>query len=282
MRRPTRNRNVDIANAVTARPGGRASDNERDGGGPAAISDSSRSPVTDGWIRSAATNAAPNVRVVSASTHSGPICKRMPPSAPATIAASPLSSWSLEFASTSSMSPATVDGTTAALAIWYVFASTSIANASGNSARLSLMTAIIIVMATTTRSAIVAWMTTRWPPFTRSIIGPMSGPTSANGAIVNSRPRMTFSRPWAGSTLKKNEPARLSTTRVSPDTESRWHNASRGNAASQSTLRRRGGRVSGCQPSDPAPVSAALMRDGPGRSPGQTNSTRTCIPRRGQ
>ena len=90
--------------------------------------------------------------------------------------------------------------------------------------------------ATTARSTIVATITTRCPPRTRSIAGPISGPTSANGAMVSARPSRTFSRPWAGSTLKNSDPASEMARRASPQTDAVCAIASREKGELQSVL----------------------------------------------
>ena len=92
---------------------------------------------------------------------------------------------SREFFSTSSSWLLTVVGTMAALAMAYPFCSTRMANARGNSSRLSRLP--IIRTAITTRTALMAMTMARRPPLARSSAGPIRGLTNANGAMV--RPR---------------------------------------------------------------------------------------------
>ena len=140
----------------------------------------------------------------------------MPAGAAPTNPEIPPKSCSFEFASTSASSPRITVGTTAALAIWYVLASTSMANASGKSSRLSDDAAGIITIAMPARAAIDPMITDRWPPRTRSTSGPMNGPTRANGAMVSTRPSSTFWRPSAGSTSKNRVLASARASDASP------------------------------------------------------------------
>jgi hypothetical protein len=64
-------------------------------------------------------------------------------------------------------------------------ASTSTANASGNNSMLSRSPIISTQM--TARSALAPITMNRRPPRMRSSAGPMSGATTANGAIVSAR-----------------------------------------------------------------------------------------------
>ena len=83
------------------------------------------------------------------------------------------------------MSLRTSDGTTALLAMEYVFCITSRPKANGNNNSPSMCS--IICQAISIRARIDVMIMPRRPPFTRSTNGPRSGVTTANGAMVNSR-----------------------------------------------------------------------------------------------
>jgi hypothetical protein len=56
----------------------------------------------------------------------------------------------------------------------------------------------------------------RRPPRTRSITGPMNGPTTAKGRTVQMRPMAVLPRAALSDTLTKTEPANATTTNASP------------------------------------------------------------------
>ncbi len=139
---------------------------------------------------------------------------RMPAGTTATAPVMPEIRPSFEFASTSSSWVRTVDGTSADFDTMYVFCSTREANTSGNSARLSMLLAIRII--STTRAAASSWITSRRPPATRSIKGPISGAMTRNGAKLNARNSITRERAASRSMLKNSESARATTIAASP------------------------------------------------------------------
>ena len=64
----------------------------------------------------------------------------------------------------------------------------------------------------------VATIIKRRPPRALSIAGPMSGATTANGAMVNARYNATLPRAASALTEKNNEPASAMVMSVSPAT----------------------------------------------------------------
>jgi hypothetical protein len=122
-------------------------------------------------------------------------------------------------------------------------------NASGNSSKLSDPALEIIRTAITPRPTHEPISSTRRPPAMRSIRGPINGPTSAKGAIVNSRYSAMRHLAPAGSSEKNSDPASTSATSASPPVESTWVIASRPNGVDASNptrlprvpLRRGGG-----------------------------------------
>ena len=140
---------------------------------------------------------------------------------------SPLSNISFEFASTRSRSSRTSPGTTALLATWYVLPATNAPNASGNSSSESRWRTIS--SAKTARAMPAPMIIPRRPPRLRSTSGPISGPTTANGAIVTSRYSATLGRAAAGSRLKNSDPASAIAINASPAADSRCVRASQVN-----------------------------------------------------
>ncbi len=69
----------------------------------------------------------------------------------------------------------------------------------------------------------------RRPPLMRSIAGPTSGATTANGAIVSTRYSATLSRAAPDGIEKNSVPASDTVTSVSVATENAWTRASRVN-----------------------------------------------------
>jgi len=145
----------------------------------------------------------------------------------ATVPATPAITPSFEFASTSSVSVRTTAGTNADFDTVYVFWSTNARNTSGNRARL--LANGIIANCTTTRDPATICTMSRRPPLTRSIVGPIAGATSRNGAKLTSKKASTFDRAPDGSTSKKNESASATTIAASPPIMAAWVNASRWN-----------------------------------------------------
>jgi len=134
---------------------------------------------------------------------------------------------SFEFASTSSVSERTVEGTMADFDTAYVFCKTSDANTSGNSTRASRYCAISNVRIT--RDSATTWMTNFRPPATRSISGPISGATTRNGAKPITRKSNTRERAASRSMSKNNESANATTMAASPPIIRAWVMASRRN-----------------------------------------------------
>src|SRR5471030_1030961 len=81
----------------------------------------------------------------------------------------------------------------------------------------------------TARPAIVAANISRRPPRVRSISGPKTGATSANGARVSTKYRITFGRAWLVVALKNNVSASETVTNTSPATPIAYASASRAN-----------------------------------------------------
>ncbi len=134
---------------------------------------------------------------------------------------------SFEFASTSSASDRTVDGTIADFETAYVFWSTNDPNTNGNSASASSDTAISRV--STTLATDTNWITNRRPPATRSIIGPINGATTRNGAKPSARNNSTRDRAASRSMSKKSESASATTIAASAPIMRAWVTASRRN-----------------------------------------------------
>ena len=100
---------------------------------------------------------------------------------------------------------------------------------------------------------IVTMIMRRRPPRKRSIAGPMSGVTTAKGAMVNSRYRATRARDSSGLIEKKMEPARATAMAASEAADTAWSRARRTNGVitNPSAPRSSGcsGRPRGRQPS---------------------------------
>lgn len=150
---------------------------------------------------------------------------RMPAGTTATAPTSPEMRPSLEFASTSSSSLRTTVGTRALLEIAYVFCATIAMNASGNSSRLSALSAIAIESAT--RTTVTIWITRRRPPAIRSIAGPMSGATNRNGTKLMPRKSRTRLRAASASRLNSTESANATAIAASPAAIDAWVRARR-------------------------------------------------------
>ena len=71
--------------------------------------------------------------------------------------------------------------------------------------------------------------TSRLPPFMRSITGPMSGDTTANGAKLSARKRTTFPRAASGLIDKNRELASATVIAASPAVIRTWVLASEKN-----------------------------------------------------
>ncbi len=123
---------------------------------------------------------------------------------------------SFEFASTSSSSLRTTDGTSADFDTRYVFCSTSAANTSGNS--ISESTYLAISSDSRMRHTATSWITSRRPPAARSMTGPISGAMIRNGAKLMTRNSSTLLRAAPGSMLKNSESASATIIAVSPAT----------------------------------------------------------------
>ena len=177
---PTTQRRVPMADEADSTPALRSSAFSSTPSGVSAM-------VVTGTRREA-TADAPKTRAHTNATAPGENAQRIrAPGRPAANAAMPESSCNFEFASTSAWSPCTTVGTIAALATEYDLARTSITKAWGNSSRLSDPTLETIRSATIARPTVEPISIQRRPPFARSMAGPMNGPTTANGAMVNSR-----------------------------------------------------------------------------------------------
>ena len=74
-----------------------------------------------------------------------------------------------------------------------------------------------------------SWITSRRPPATRSISGPISGAMTRNGAKLMTRNSITRERAASRSMLKNSESARATTIAASPPIISAWVIASRRN-----------------------------------------------------
>ena len=114
-----------------------------------------------------------------------PIKERTPETVAPTMPETALIKASRLLAPTRSCSERTRAGTTALFATEYVFCKTRIVNASGNSHSESMLS--IIKNAAMARPAAVPMIIRRRPPLARSIAGPSSGATMANGAMVSAR-----------------------------------------------------------------------------------------------
>ncbi len=143
-----------------------------------------RATDTRGRSRPATVPAA-NTHAARATTTSAPSSDASSPGMAAANPTRPPSSPSLALASTSSASLDTVVGTSALFDTWYPLPSTSTTNASGNSTSESRFHTMA-VHASARPSADSTTMSRR-PPAMRSMAGPISGATSANGATVNRR-----------------------------------------------------------------------------------------------
>ena len=248
---PTTHRNVPIADEAESTPALRSSARSSAPSGVAAtVVTGTRNDAT---AAAAKTSAHSSATAPGENNHSSSA-----PGRPAANAARPDSSCSFELASTRAWSPCTTVGTIAALATEYDLARTSMAKASGNSSRLSDPTLEIISSATRQRPTVEPISIQRRPPFARSMAGPMNGPTTANGAIVNSRYSAMRQRAPAGSSEKNSEPASTSATRASPPVANTWVSASRPNGVEVSIpaprpVRRAAARRGGGAPDITAP-----------------------------
>ena len=162
----------------------------------------------------ARTAATPNTRTDSATVAPLPTSCSNTAGTAATKPTTPDVRPSLAFASTSSSRRVTTVGTTALFDTRYAFDSTRLTSASGNSARLSMCTAIARL--TSARAPAMRAIVRRRPPGIRSIAGATSGASTVNGAIVMTRKRATRHRAARGSVSKNTEPARATATIASP------------------------------------------------------------------
>ena len=85
----------------------------------------------------------------------------------------------------------------------------------------------IISTQMTARRALAPMTMNRRPPRARSSAGPMSGATTAKGAMVSARYSVTLPRAALGSMSKNSELASASAMRVSPATAAAWVRARR-------------------------------------------------------
>ena len=154
------------------------------------------SAFSSGEVDSAATttrgNFVANAAVTMNPAAATPAANSGPPtsdSTPATTAptmlATALSKARRLLALMRSCSERTSAGTTALLATEYPFWKTRIANARGKSHSESIL--LIIRNARTARTKAVVMIIRRRPPLVRSMAGPKSGATIANGAMVSAR-----------------------------------------------------------------------------------------------
>lgn len=100
----------------------------------------------------------------------------------------------------------------------------------------------------TTRTTVIAWITSRRPPAMRSIAGPMSGATNRNGTKLIPRNSSTRLRAASASRLNSTESARATAIAASPAAIAAWVRASRPNrdpptAIPRGADLRTGGRV---------------------------------------
>ena len=93
----------------------------------------------------------------------------------------------------------------------------------------------------------------RRPPGMRSMTGPTTGATTANGAIVSSRKSATLLRACAGSVLKNTDPARATAITASPAAIAAWVRASRVNGDAEATGRPARSVPAGSPPGTPSP-----------------------------
>ena len=84
-------------------------------------------------------------------------------------------------------------------------------------------------MAAITRPRLIARIISRLPPAYRSMIGPMRGLTTANGAIVRARYKPTLHRAALGSIEKNNDPANATVIIASPAAHNAWTRLKRTN-----------------------------------------------------
>ena len=87
----------------------------------------------------------------------------------------------------------------------------------------------IMSRATASRPTLVTRIMARRPPGIRSMMGPISGVTSANGAIVRARYRAIRSRAASGLMEKKIDPARATAMTASVEVAAAWTRARRWN-----------------------------------------------------
>src|SRR5690242_17043981 len=76
----------------------------------------------------------------------------------------------------------------------------------------------------------------RWPPFIRSMAGPIRGDSTANGSIVITRYRSTGPRASPAGTLKNSDPARAAVTMASAMVDAAWVRASLVNGVTMNAL----------------------------------------------
>src|SRR5207302_3203283 len=119
-----------------------------------------------------------------------------------------------ELASTSATSAFTTDGTSALLVMVYAFDSTSRPNASGYS-QIGLSRWRAIEKQMNVRPSALMITSVRRPARLRSSIGPRTGATTANGAIVSTRYSAILPRAAPGLIEKNSDPASAIVTRVS-------------------------------------------------------------------
>ena len=172
--------------------------------------------------------ATTNPIMASAAANAGPPRMLKPPAIAAPVGpAMELSSASRLLAPTKSCSLLTNCGTTALFETAYPFWSTRTPNASGKSSNVSKCR--IMKNASTTRPTSVRMIIIRRPPATLSITGPMSGVTTAKGAIVRISASATRARDSSGLMEKKIDPASAAVIAPSDAAPSACTRASRTN-----------------------------------------------------
>ena len=135
-----------------------------------------------------------------------------PPRKPTTLVSRP----SCPLAAINCSSPSTTVGIIADRDTPYVLASTNDRNASGNNA--SEFSHFIMAINTIARINPTRHTVMRRPPGNRSMYGPIIGASTAKGARLMAKNRMTFERAASGLIDKKSESAKETASAASPTT----------------------------------------------------------------